>query len=745
MRTYRTQPTLIALALSSLFTPALAQTVEPATLAPIVITETRVPSLLSGQSLFGENFDAARSVTGDTATLLRDIPGVQTYGAGGVSSLPVIRGLADDRLRIQVDGMDLISSCANHMNPALSYIDPSQVDKVEVFAGVTPVSVGGDSVGGTIRVNSRGPRFSKAGEGLTTSGQLGSFYRSNGDAWGANVAVDAATETFFIAYTGSTVESGNYKSAKDFKAGVQATNTTVGSHWIPGNEVGSSSYKSQNQAIAFGFRHENHVVDLKVGFQNIPYQGFANQRMDMTDNDSTQINLRYQGKYQWGNLEARVYNEHTRHKMNFAEDKQFWYQNGAPGMPMETEGKTTGVLVKGDIVLTERDILRLGGEFQRYRLNDWWPVSGTGGMWPDVFQNINNGQRDRLSAFAEWEASWSKQWMTLLGLRSDNVRSDSGSVSGYNGNYVTEATAFNARDRQRTDHNLDLTTLTRYTPRETESYEIGYAQKTRSPNLYERYAWSTGGMAMRMINFTGDGNGYIGNLDLKPEVAHTISATADWHGALAGQWGLKVTPYATYVQDYIDAARCTTTGFVGTSGCSVANGSGSNKFVYLRYVNQSARLYGLDVSGFMPLAQATGMGSFKLTGALNYTRGKNQTTGDNLYNIMPLNAKLALEHRLGSWSNAIESQFVSAKDNVSQERNEIKTAGYSLLNLRTSYEWKTVRLDFGIDNALNKMYFHPLGGAYVGQGATMFATSAPWGVGVPGMARSAYVGMNMKF
>ena len=33
-----------------------------------------------------------------------------------------------------------------------------------------------------------------------------------------------------------------------------------------------------------------------------------------------------------------------------------------------------------------------------------------------------------------------------------------------------------------------------------------------------------------MVGWFGDENGYVGNLSLKPEVAHTVSATADWHG-----------------------------------------------------------------------------------------------------------------------------------------------------------------------------------------------------------------------
>jgi iron complex outermembrane receptor protein len=45
----------------------------------------------------------------------------------------------------------------------------------------------------------------------------------------------------------------------------------------------------------------------------------------------------------------------------------------------------------------------------------------------------------------------------------------------------------------------------------------------RSPNLYERYTWSTWSMAAVMNNFVGDGNGYIGNIDLKPEKATPLS------------------------------------------------------------------------------------------------------------------------------------------------------------------------------------------------------------------------------
>jgi len=88
--------------------------------------------------------------------------------------------------------------------------------------------------------------------------------------------------------------------------------------------------------------------------------------------------------------------------------------------------------------------------------------------------------------------------------------------------------------------------------------------------------------------------------------------------------------------------------------------------------------------------------------------------------------------------------LVAGKDKVNNERNEIETAGYGLVNLRTSYEWKQARVDFGMENVFDRLYSHPLSGAYVGQGATM-NTSVPWGVTVPGMGRSVYAGLTLKF
>jgi iron complex outermembrane receptor protein len=719
--------------------------------APFVdVTAERPQPLPAGIGLADEELTRQRTGASDTASLLDGQPGISLYRAGGVSSLPAIHGLADDRIRIKVDGMDLISACANHMNPPLSYIDPANVSDAKVYADITPVSLGGDSIAGTIRIDSAAPEFAEVGKTLL-KGQSSAFYRSNNNTRGANLSATAASDTLSIRYTGSTVEANDYESAHDFKpTGIAAS----GRGWLDGDEVGSSAYKAQNHALDFGLRHENHLLDLKLGVQHIPDQGFPNQRMDMTDNDSRQINLRYTGQYGWGNLEASAYHERTRHRMNFGDDKRFWYgaANNVAGMPMDTKGRNTGMMLKGDVILSERDTLRVGTEFQRYRLDDWWdPVANSAPMMaPDTFWNIRDGERDRYAAFTEWEALWNRQWTTQLGIRHETVNMDAGKVQGYSSSGMMSygdpndpasiPGTFNARDRSRTDHNLDLTALVRLTPDTGKTFEAGYAMKTRSPNLHERYTWSrNNSMVMNMNNWVGDGNGYVGNLDLDPEIAHTVSLTGHWHDTAQQAWSLRVAPYYTHVTDYIDAIPCTSI----YATCPTR----TDGFANLSLDNQDARLYGMDVSGKMALGSMGGIGRFAASGVLSYTRGKNTTTDDDLHNIMPLNLKVALEHRLGSWSNTLEAKLVKSKMHVQSVRKELETAGYGLLDFYSSYAWKRVRLDIGITNLLDKDYDDPLGGAYLGQGDTMGsgATAPQYGTAVPGMGRSINTSVTVMF
>jgi iron complex outermembrane receptor protein len=679
----------VALALSP-----LAQAEDEAKLPEITVTASPVNT---------------RSVdTGDAASLLADTPGISFYTNGGASSLPVIHGMNDDRIKILVDGMSITSACANHMNPAMSYISATNVSNTAMIAGLTPVSMGGDSIAGTISVESAPPVFAGSGEESHKEGGISASYRSISSGSTLSAEASIANGNLSLAYAGSQDKAGSYKDGN-------------------GNLVRDTLYETRNNQLTLGIKGDGSLLVIKAGQQSIPYQGFVNQYMDMVGNDANNLDVDYKADYAWGKLDARIYSQDTKHAMGFFTPEK-------PGtMPMNTHGKDLGYDLRAEFSLSQQNTLRLGNEYHSFRLDDWWPaVPMSMMMGPNTYLNINNGKRDRFSLFAEMESRLDSQWTSLLGIRGDSVKMDTGTVQSYGCGMMcaadtAAAAAFNAQSHARTDNNIDLTALARYEVNQGSTYEFGYSRKTRSPNLYERYSWGVGQMAMDMIGWFGDGNGYVGNLNLKPEVANTLSATAKWNNSASKGWEVTVAPYYTEVKDYIGVNK------IGT----FANGTSK-----LQFVNHDARIYGLDMTAKQTVwDNSYGVGQLK--GVLGWTHGTRTDTGGSLYHIMPLNARVSLEQSINVWTNEIELQLVDNKSNVDPLRNEPMTSGYMLVNLRTAYQLKNVRLDLGVTNLFNKFYSLPLGGVDIAD------WKAGGSVGLPGpvagAGRSINAGVTVKF
>lgn len=695
---------------------------EAMVLDTIVITGKKpAQGGLNKTELNAEGIKRRQSQVQDTAKLLEDIPGVSLQAGGGVSSLPIIHGLNDERVKIDVNGMNIVAACANHMNPPLSYIDRSNIGTITVLRGITPVSMGGDSIGGTISVQSAEPVFAEPGKDILLNGSLSGFYRSNGDSFGGSMALGIANQHVKLGYTGSHSQSGNYSDAR-------------------GVIVKSSAYESQNHAFDLAFKFDNHLLEIKGGQQHIPFQGFPTQRMDMTNNDSIFGNVHYKGTFDWGNLDGRLYLENTSHTMDIEDDK--FYTNNATRaltmkMPMEVRGRNFGYKIQAELPINDDHLVRIGNEFHSNRLNEWWPaVKGSMGMSPNDFVNLNGATRDRVGSYAEWEANWSPQLKSMLGFRYDHTMTDTGNVQSYQltGATVTAANNFNKLNHGRSFDTFDMTALLQFKPNTMSQFELGYARKNRAPSLYELYPWSNAGMMMTMIGSAGDGNGYLGNINLKPEIAHNVSLTAAFRDSTNNAWEFKATPYFSYVENFIDADRCTT--------CTQP----TNGFYYLQYANHNARLWGIDVNGRADIYKHATFGEFSTRTSLSYVRGQ-RVDGGNLYHMMPLNAKLSLDHKLQGWKSGLEMQFVDAKSDVQAIRNELRTPGYILLNAKTGYQWKNLSVDVGLDNVLNKQYYHPLGGAYTGDYYAMSIGGGEKGNtrNLPGMGRSVFVGMTLSY
>lgn len=718
---YRPNPLRVLLVLSSAGF-ALAAHAQPHQLSTVEVetddaTDAISVAPVTGRLLSRDAMKKRQSSTSDTADLLRQLPGVSANGGGGFSSMPVLRGLTEQRLRITVDGSPIDLSCPNDMNSPLSYTDPQLVATIRVVPGVAPVSMGGDNIGGVIAVESAAPRFA-AGTGLLVAGELSTFYRSNGDGFGGSAQLTLAGERISATYSGS------YTRAEQYDGG--------------GNlgRVRSTEYAKTDHALALALQSDIGLLRLKGGYHFSPYEGFPNQAMDMVSNASWFLNAGYEGEFDWGSLKASADYRDTDHEMNFLEDK-------LPGaMPMNTQVHTFSSTLRLELPVSAHDILRVGGEYHHQWLDDYWPaVPGNMMMGPNTFVNINAAHRDRVGAFGEWEAHWSDQLSSVIGIRLDRVSMNTGNVQAYNpmnpipamgmgmgmaNPDAPAAVAFNQLDRRRTDHNWSASALLSYAPAEGVSIELGYAHKARSPNLYERYSWGRGGMASRMIGWYGDGNGYVGNPNLKPERADTLSTAIEFKGPDNG-WSLRLAPYYTHVRDYIDAAN-------------PVRLSMTMPWVQLQFVNQSAEFYGVDLSGEVALWQGSNGKGTILNGSLAWLRGQNLTDNIPVYHQMPLDLKVGLHHHQGPLQAGLELEWVAEKTRVDTRRNEPRTDAYALVNLRLAYQLGAVRLSVDAENLLDKAYYLPLGGVSLGDYKATGVLRP-----VPGRGRSLNLGLSTSF
>ncbi|WP_425597001.1 TonB-dependent receptor plug domain-containing protein [Shewanella algicola] len=640
--------------------------------------------------------------------------GVDFSQAGGVSALPILNGMMGDRIKVLIDGSDITASCANQMNPPLSYISANQIVSTQVVAGVSPVSAGGDNIAGVIKVNGLQPIFNNSDDVIWQSGNVSGGYNSVSDTTLAAINTTVASQTLSFSYQGSYEDANSY----------------VDGH---GDKVLDTLYQSQNHALMAAWQDETQQLAVKLTHQHIPFQGFANQYMDMTNNDSFGAIVRYQLDLENDGLFSAQMNWHrVEHEMGFFSEEK------TGKMPMETTGKDLSYQLHWQLPINKDAMLLLGQEYYLYQLDDSWPaVTGSTMMSPNDYININNGERKRAAVFAEWQQTLNSRWWLSAGLRYEYVSTDADEVQPYNtmsmmgmtNVNVAAAEVFNALERQRDDHIIDATLLARYQLSDTETFELGLARKGRAPNLYERYSWGQSTMATTMIGWYGDGNGYIGNPDLNQETVHTLSAA---YKQINDDFSLTTTAWYSDINDYIDA------NVVGSFNSSGLEGNSRN---ILQFTNVDATLYGAKIDAEYQFAQQTS-GMWSITANVSATHGERDDTHQPLYQIKPLQTEFGLHHQRGDWQNSVTWQWVAEKDRVDNTRLENTTDSYSLLNLSSSITWKQATMTVAVKNLLDEYYQLPLGGVSI---AEYKADNSHGFEQIAGAGRSLELSVNYSF
>lgn len=93
--------------------------------------------------------------TDTVAETVENIPGVAMVGKGGYSMVPSIRGLAEHRILLLIDGARITSE--RRVGPSASFINLNDIDRIEVNRGPYSVFYGSGAIGGVIDIITRSP------------------------------------------------------------------------------------------------------------------------------------------------------------------------------------------------------------------------------------------------------------------------------------------------------------------------------------------------------------------------------------------------------------------------------------------------------------------------------------------------------------------------------------------------------------------------------------------------------------
>ena len=134
---------------------------------------------IEGTSMRAGTFGTAPDSSGlkDTASLLKRVPGANVNRNGPLTGVASYRGMFGNRINISVDGANMKEVGPNSMDPPLSHIPAPLTGELTVHRGISPVSSGIESFGGSMHAESKKGRFSDTDE-IELSGTASMGYSS---------------------------------------------------------------------------------------------------------------------------------------------------------------------------------------------------------------------------------------------------------------------------------------------------------------------------------------------------------------------------------------------------------------------------------------------------------------------------------------------------------------------------------------------------------------------------------------
>jgi hemoglobin/transferrin/lactoferrin receptor protein len=581
-----------------------------------------------------------------------------------------VRGLSEQRLLFLVDG-DRIQT-ATDISAALSTVDMTSLNKIEVIKGASSVLYGSGAMGGIVNFVSERPAYSST---FRSTGKIGTEFNTANSLWANSANVQFTTKQWYLALTGSYRTAQNIETPQGKLLNSQFNDASWG--------LKGGILYTPNQELLVNYQH--------VGGWNIGLPGGsafpATASVRYKTVDRNQLSAEYIiSKVSWNLREIRL----KAYSQNFSRDVENTLNPTTVVLPSSLN-KTYGAKVTTDWRFTDYHTVILGAEAwernsETSRLKIITPSDTAYSVLGE--QPTPNAKMLDVGAFAHY--SWKivpRKLILNAGLRLDYIQTANDSAFNPLFKYtvikgvkkldtaLVPTLLFESNVNEEISYAAHLDLLYYLTQHQVLAFSM--SNSYRAASIEERFKYIDLGTSL-----------HVGNPTLKPE--HGTFANLSYKFSNQ-KIHLKFDVFGNYLFDLI----------------TEKSGNFLNRPAFI-YTNVDKALF---LGAELELNYLVTKG-LSLYSNVSYTQAKDVVTKTYIPQIPPMSGLMSVNYQFANKMKAILSAKWAARQ-AEVAPTETSTNGHVIFNFNAqSAKIELIKSYFqlfaGIDNMLNTAYYNHL-------------------------------------
>lgn len=635
------------------------------------LNEIQIQSYFNGQHGFRRKDGQAK-----TERLVEGLPGVSVISRGAYAQEPVIRGMSDGQVMLNIDGMKIFGACTDRMDPATSYVEPNNLQSIHLSHG-PDFNASGATIGGALNFNLKKPSINAA---IPLQTMVGLGFETNALVRQALGSLQYSAKKFALGINAIYKKADNYTpggNKNDLQSSFGNWTPQTGFSVDDKAHIRFSQYEKWNAGLSAKYQLNQHnslnadyIIDRG---KNIGYPALT---MDVAFANADIVSFSHEysnNKNVLQAIETKLYYNHINHAMD---DTRRPAEQVVMHMDMPGQSATAGFYTRLLLSQPHQAIqLRLESYLNRWHAAmTMYPDNGS----PMFMLTIPDAQRSVTGLDITDNIHINNRTKVTAGMRVEYNASSVYTAQGrdqlsgiYTGDLPVNRWLWNAYIQPY----FELA--------ENWNLNIKFARAQRAATVKELYSF--------YLYNRVDGFDFIGNPALKNENAFTLDAALQYS---AGIINADLKGFANFLQNYI-AGKVESGYSVMTPGASGVK----------RYDNvASAAITGAELS-----LQLKPLQRLLLSSMNTFLKGfdvKKQA----LPMISPFHSTNKAEWMTGKgWDIFAESVYASAQKRVSSFYGEQPTPAFNAINagiVKTFYtETNKITASLAGLNIFNQYYY----------------------------------------